>query len=122
MIPAPADLAVTRLPGKYQLAQQLFHWAVAGLVLVLVASGLTMLVKIDSPLWRRNPYILSDGGWGLVTTVHDLGAMAVLALVLVHVYFALRPDKLWITRSMIRGWIRREDYLAHHDPRRWAGD
>jgi hypothetical protein len=35
------------------------------------------------------------------------------------VYFAVRPEKLFITKSMIFGWISREQYLEHHDPRRW---
>ena len=45
--------------------------------------------------------------------------MAMITLVMVHVYFALRPDKWWMTGSMITGWIARADYDTHHDPRRW---
>jgi len=36
-----------------------------------------------------------------------------------HVYFALRPEKLWMSRSMIHGWISNTDYRIHHDPARW---
>src|SRR5262249_11235818 len=43
-------------PGKYKILQKLYHLAVAILVLSIVASGLLMLLKIDTPLWRRNPY------------------------------------------------------------------
>ena len=36
-----------------------------------------------------------------------------------HVYFAVRPEKWWITKSMIFGWITRRQYLEHHEPARW---
>jgi hypothetical protein len=36
-----------------------------------------------------------------------------------HVYFAIRSEKRWLTRSMIVGWIPRQRYLAHYDPARW---
>src|SRR5271169_2669595 len=43
-------------PGKYNGLQKLYHAGVAVLVLAIVASGLLMLLKIDTPFWRRNPY------------------------------------------------------------------
>ncbi|MBT4718824.1 MAG: cytochrome b/b6 domain-containing protein, partial [Rhodospirillaceae bacterium] len=33
-----------------------------------------------------------------------------LAMIIIHIYFAIRPEKLWITRSMIWGWITRAEY------------
>ena len=39
---------------------------------------------------------------------------------MIHVYFALRPEKLVITKSMVFGTMTREHYLEHHDPERWA--
>ena len=106
-------------PGKYSLLQKLYHLAVAGVVLALVATGLLMLLKIDTPLWRRNPYWFSDHAWGVIYVIHDLGAMSVITLLMAHVYFALRPEKLWMSRSMIRGWVTNSDYRVHHDPMRW---
>ena len=44
------------LPGKYDAAQKLYHLGVAIVVLSVVVSGLLMLLKIDTPFWRRNPY------------------------------------------------------------------
>ncbi len=38
---------------------------------------------------------------------------------MVHVYFAVRPEKLDITKSMILGSMSREFYLRHYDPQRW---
>jgi hypothetical protein len=32
---------------------------------------------------------------------------------------AVRPEKIFITKSMFFGWMSREHYLEHHDPRRW---
>ena len=78
-----------------------------------------MLLKIDTPLWRRNPYWFSDHAWGVIYAIHDLCAMSVITLLMAHVYFALRPEKLWMSRSMIRGWISNTDYRTHHDPARW---
>lgn len=107
------------LPGKYPLLQKLYHAAIALTMLALIVTGAMMMVRIDTPLWVRNPYWLSQATWGMVYVIHDLAAMIVLALVMVHVYFGLRPEKLWITRSMIVGWITLADYASHHDPVRW---
>jgi formate dehydrogenase subunit gamma len=40
-------------------------------------------------------------------------------MVMIHIYFALRPEKLLYTRAMIRGSITRAEYEEHHDPKRW---
>ena len=42
-----------------------------------------------------------------------------VGLVIAHIYFALRPEKLWITKAMIFGTISRREYLENHDPDRW---
>ncbi len=106
-------------PGKNPLENKLFHHAVALAGLAAVASGLVIMVNVDTPWWNRNPFLLSDDQWGLVYLIHGAGAVALVALILVHVYFALRPERLWITQSMFRGWITREHFLEWHDPRRW---
>lgn len=105
--------------AKYSPLQKLFHLLVAAVVLAIVATGLLMLSKIDTPLWRRNPYWLADAQWGMIYAIHGLCAMAMITLIMAHIYFAVRPEKLWMTRSMFHGWISREDYLRHHDPQRW---
>ncbi len=110
------------LPGKYPLMQRGYHAFIALVILALLVTGALMLSKIDTPFWHRNPYWLSQSTWGIVYVIHDLAALTVLALVMVHIYFALRPEKLWVTRSMMVGWITRKDYLAHHDPARWQTD
>lgn len=113
----------TAEPGKapkYPLTQRLYHHFVASSVLVTLGTGGLMMVRVNTPLWDRNPYWLVDRVWGIIYVLHGLAAMAVLGLVMVHIYFAIRPDKFWITRSMFVGWIKRKDYLEHHDPERWA--
>jgi len=52
--------------------------------------------------------------------VHGLSGVSLILLVAAHIYFAVRPEKRWITWSMVRGWIDREHYLAHHDPAKWV--
>ena len=39
--------------------------------------------------------------WGLMYVLHGLAGVGLIALIMVHVYFALRPEKLVITKSMI---------------------
>ncbi len=109
-------------PGKYPLLQRLYHHAAALAVLTTVGSGGLMMVKVDTPFWQRNPYWLPDDSWGLIYVLHGLAALSLITLVMLHVYFAARPEKLWITRSMLLGWITRRKYLEHHDPESWVVD
>ncbi|MDH4188740.1 MAG: cytochrome b/b6 domain-containing protein [Betaproteobacteria bacterium] len=109
-------------PGKYPLPQKLYHHGIAILILLAIVTGILMMAKIDGPFWTRNPYLLSSNLWAAIYVVHDLAAMAVLAGVMIHVYFAIRPEKLWMTRSMILGWITRSEYLAHYDAASWKAE
>ena len=106
-------------PGKYLLLQKLYHHVIAVILLILIGTGLVMMVKVDTPFWTRDPYWLSDGAWGVIYVLHGLAALLSITLIMVHVYFAFRPDKLWLTRSMIRGWITGTEYALQHDPARW---
>ena len=106
-------------PGKYKALQKVYHLGAAVLVLAIIASGLLMLLKIDTPLWRRDPYWFSNDTWGIIYTVHGYAAMALVATVMIHIYFALRPDEWHLTRSMFRGWISRKEYDEHFDAARW---
>src|SRR5690606_2022819 len=106
-------------PGKYSLAQKLIHHLFAVVLLTASVTGGLMMVRMDTPWWRRNPYWLSDSSWGIVYVLHGLAALLLVTMVIAHVYFALRPEKLLFTRSMIRGWITRDEYERHHDPERW---
>jgi cytochrome b subunit of formate dehydrogenase len=105
--------------GKYKILQKAYHLVIAILVLAIVATGLLMLLKIDTPLWRRNPYWFADHTWGVIYFVHGFAAMATITMVMIHIYFALRPEEWWLTRSMFRGWITRGEYSQHCDESRW---
>ena len=63
-------------PGKYTLAQKLMHNAVAIAGVLVVATGLLMMARIDTPLWPRNPYLLSSQTWGVVYVIHGFAALA----------------------------------------------
>jgi len=111
--------ATSPLPGKYDASQKLYHLFVAVVVLSVVGSGLLMLLKIDTPLWRRNPYVLSADTWGIIYVIHGMAAMTIVAIVIVHLYFTLVPDSWYMLRAMVRGWISREEYSQHYDAARW---
>jgi len=119
---AVAHRLPSRRPGKYSVAQKLIHHAFAVAVLTTLVTGGLMLARIDTPWWQRNPYLLGDGTWGVVYVLHGLAALLLITMVMMHVYFALRPEKLKFTRAMIRGWITRQEFAEHHDPKRWQVD
>ena len=112
----------TRRPGKYSVAQKLIHHAFAIVVLTTLVTGGLMLLRIDTPWWQRNPYLLADATWGIVFVLHGLAALMLVTMVMMHVYFALRSEKLKFTRAMILGWITRREFDEHHDPQRWQVD
>jgi formate dehydrogenase subunit gamma len=109
-------------PGKYSFAQKLIHLAFAVVVLTVSVTGAFMLARVNTPWWKSNPYLLGDRTWGYIYVLHDLAALLLITMVMTHVYFALRPEKLLFTRAMIRGWITREEFGDHHDPSRWQVD
>ena len=109
-------------PGKYSFAQKLIHLCFTIVVLASAATGALMLAHVETPWWRPNAYLLSDASWGVVYVLHDLSALLLVTMVMTHVYFALRPEKLLFTRAMLRGWITRREYEEHHDPTRWQVD
>lgn len=109
-----------RAPGKYAFDHKLYHHAAAASGLAAIATGLLMMVRIDTPIWARNPYLLSDGTWGVVYVIHGLAGVALIGLVTAHIYFAVRPEKRWMTWAMVNGWITREKYLAHYDTQKWV--
>lgn len=106
-------------PGKWALENKAFHHLSAAAGVAVVLTGFLMMLRIPTPFWEANPYFLSDGAWGVVFVLHGVAAVGFVGLIMAHVYFAIRPDKRWITWSMILGWVSRRDYLLHHDPARW---
>jgi len=109
-------------PGKYPLGNRLYHLAVLVAGLAVIATGILMMWRVRTDLVERNPYMLTDATWGITYVVHGLMGVGFVGLVIAHIYFALRPEKLWVTKSMIFGTITRRQYLEHHDPDRWVAD
>jgi cytochrome b subunit of formate dehydrogenase len=106
--------------GKYPLDHKLYHTAVMLAGLAVIGTGLVMMFRIENVLVPRNAYLLAEETWGLMYTLHGLGSVLFVMLTLTHIYFAIRPDKFWLTKSMLFGSVDREQYLAHHDPKRWV--
>jgi cytochrome b subunit of formate dehydrogenase len=79
-----------------------------------------MIFRVRTPIFGRNPYLFGDMTWGMMYVLHGLAGVGLIALITVHVYFAIRPEKREMTKSMIFGDISREHFLEHHDPQRWA--
>jgi cytochrome b subunit of formate dehydrogenase len=100
--------------GKYSIAQKLMHIAMTLMILGAVITGAFMLAKMDTPLWKRDPYVLSQATWGAVYVIHGLAALAAVTLVMIHVYFGLLPENRMYLRAMIKGWITRQELLDHH--------
>jgi len=107
-------------PGKYPVDQKMFHNLVSLFAFGVILTGIVMLFRVDTPLFARNPYLFSESTWGLVYVLHGLSAVGLVGSTIAHVYFAVLPEKRWMTISMIAGWVTKKDYLAHHDPARWV--
>jgi cytochrome b subunit of formate dehydrogenase len=107
--------------AKYPLENKVYHLSVLLAGLAVIGTGVFMLKRIETPFFTRNPYLFGDMTWGLMYVLHGLAGVGLVALIMMHVYMGLRPEKLPITKSMIFGWMSRDFYLEEHDPARWAG-
>jgi cytochrome b subunit of formate dehydrogenase len=112
--PAPRKFA------KYPMENKMYHLVIVLAGLAVIITGLFMMKRVRTPLFTRNPYLFSDMTWGLMYVLHGLAGVGLIALIMAHIYFALRPEKFVITKSMVFGSVPREHYLEHHDPDRWA--
>lgn len=108
--------------AKYPLENKLYHGAIIAAGLSAIVTGVFMMARVRTIFFPRNPYLFGDMTWGLMYVLHGLAGVGLIALVTVHVYFAIRPEKLDITKSMIFGSMKREFYLEHYDPERWKID
>ncbi len=112
--PAPRKFA------KYPMENKMYHAIIVLAGLSVILTGVFMMKRVRTPFFTRNPYLFSDMTWGLMYVLHGLAGVGLIALIMAHIYFALRPEKFAITKSMVFGTISREHYLEHHDPDRWA--
>jgi cytochrome b subunit of formate dehydrogenase len=105
--------------AKYPLENKLYHGAIIVAGLSAIVTGVFMMSRVRTIFFRRNPYLFSDMTWGMMYVLHGLAGVGLIALIMMHVYFGLRPEKRPITKSMIFGWMSRDFYLEEHDPARW---
>ena len=104
---------------KYPIDHKLFHHGAAVSGLAAIVTGVLMMLRLETPFWTANPYMFADSSWGVVYVVHGVAGVALIALVISHIYFAIRPDKWWITKSMIYGFIGPDKYVENFDPSLW---
>ena len=112
--PAPRKFA------KNPLENKMYHMAILVAGLATIITGVFMMKRVHTPFFVRNPYLFSDMTWGLMYVLHGLAGVGLIALIMMHIYFALRPEKLVITKSMVFGTLDKEEYLEQHDPTRWV--
>ncbi len=106
--------------SKYPLENKLYHSTILITGLTAIFTGLFMMKRVNTHnIFTRNPYLFGDMTWGLMYVMHGLVGVSLIALVFVHVYFGIRPEKREITRTMIQGWMHKEFFLEEHDPARW---
>ena len=106
--------------AKYPMENKAYHGIIVLAGLAVMITGLFMMKRVRTPFFTRNPYLFSDMTWGLMYVLHGLAGVGLIALIMAHIYFALRPEKFVITKSMVYGTLPREYYLEHHDPDRWT--
>ena len=105
--------------AKYPFENKMFHMAVMLAGLAVIVTGFFMLYRVRTPFLERNPYLFGDATWGWMYVLHGLAGVGFIAMVMAHIYFAIRPEKFEMTKSMVFGTVSREHYLDHHDPERW---
>lgn len=125
MLLGPGDFAEpfdeNRKPGKYSFEQKGMHWAMTVLVLLVIVTGVILFMHINTPFWDR-PYVDDEARLGLMFLLHGLATLGLIAFTAIHIYFALRPEKLFYTRSMVKGWISEDEMNDYHDKNRWKTD
>jgi cytochrome b subunit of formate dehydrogenase len=112
--------ALPRKFAKYPLENKLYHGVVMLTGLAVMVTGVFMMFRVRTIFFPRDPYLFGDMTWGMMYVLHGLAGVGFITLTIVHVYFAIRPEKLPITASMIVGSMSREFYLKEHDPGRWV--
>src|ERR1035441_1554366 len=105
---------------QFPLVKNRYHGAIIAAGLSAIITGVFMMFRVRTIFFPRNPYLFSDMTWGMMYVLHGLAGVGLIALIMVHVYFGLRPEKRPITKSMIFGWMSRDFYLKEHDPKRWV--
>lgn len=96
--------------GKYNAAQKLVFWAMAGSLLVLLFTGFVFWHAWfpDFPIWARR----------LSVVLHAVSAVVLVLTVIVHIYAAIwvKGTMRAMTRGTVtRGWASANHQLWHRD-------
>jgi len=122
MLLTPSDFGEpfdeNRKPGKYSFEQKGMHWAMTVLVLLVIVTGVILFMHIRTPFWER-PAVADEAQLGLMFLLHGLATLALIAFTAIHIYFAVRPEKIFYTRSMVKGWISEAEMEEFHDKSKW---
>ena len=118
---------------EYPSAQKLLHWGVTAATFGIIFTGLVLWRRVEvlALFWeptREFTFLGIEFGLGTADSLglvswsfvlHDLFAAGMLALVMGHIYFALRPNEWEITKSMITGKVTVEEYAEKYSPSSW---
>jgi formate dehydrogenase subunit gamma len=102
-----------RLPelGKYNAGQKFVFWAMSGLILILISSGIV--------IWDQYFYALTSIEQKRVALlIHSIAAVTAISVWIIHVYAAI-----WVRgtiRAMTRGSVTGGWAWRHH--RKWLRD
>ena len=86
----------------------MYHGVIVLAGLAVIFTGVFMMFRVRTVFFPRNPYLFSDMTWGLMYVLHGLAGVGLIALVMVHVYFGLRPGE---------ARHHKVDDLRHDEPR-----
>ncbi len=114
------DAPPPRRFAKYPLENKMYHGVIVLTGLAVILTGVFMMFRVRTVFFPRNPYLFGDMTWGMMYVLHGLAGVSLIALIMIHIYFALRPEKFVITKSMVFGSMPKEYYLEHHDTERWT--
>ena len=114
------DAPPPRRFAKYPLENKMYHGIIVLTGLAVILTGVFMIFRVRTGIFPRNPYLFGDMTWGLMYVLHGLAGVGLIALVIVHIYFAMRPEKFVLTKSMAFGTLPKEYYLSHYDTERWV--
>jgi len=114
------DAPPPRRFAKYPLENKMYHGIIVLAGLAVILTGVFMIFRVRTGIFPRNPYLFGDMTWGLMYVLHGLAGVGLIALVIVHIYFAMRPEKFVLTKSMAFGTLPKEYYLSHYDTERWV--
>lgn len=101
---------------KYNPGQKMLHIGIALVIVLIGASGLMMSANYRwlVPIWFLNVNFDLVLYWTRV--LHDVLTFALVAMVVMHFYFAVRLENIPEFKSMFTGWIPKHYAEKHFSP------